>query len=145
MGAIVTEYVSGYYDDGSRHKAGQFGQWRCRLTDAFGNTMISVRAGRCVEFQTYRNEWGEKSNAIGILLPHNRGWIVGYTLGNGMLFRGEYRSDIRHDDTQDAKIVAEGIAEYWIGIDADDEAKFQEELRQEQEAEQLKEWEGMMR
>lgn len=80
-------------------------------------------------------------------LTHDR-WIIGYALGNGMLFRGELRRGIT--DLPDAIRDAEGIAEYWEGIDYEDELEFiEQQLKEEEEREareaaaELQSWEEM--
>ena len=48
-------------------------------------------------------------------------YIVGYSLGDGMLFRGELLIDVSDDE---AKRQAKNLADYWAERDAEDEEAF---------------------
>ena len=64
-------------------------------------------------------EFSDGSLALMFRLTHGR-FIVGYALGDdGMLFRGELLTDCDEDR---ARHEALALAEYWSGIDAEDEA-----------------------
>jgi hypothetical protein len=52
-----------------------------------------------------------------------RRFIVGYSLGDGMLFRGELLDDCTEDE---AKHKARELSDYWAEVDATDEAEFAE-------------------
>lgn len=117
------------------------------LTDWNGKTILAVSCSRISVVFAYWNEvWGTPY-AITYRLPNNRGWIVGYSLGDGCLFRGEYfaPSDrILDYDDSDAERYAKAVAEYWIERDAEDEERFQEELREEEQESLLSEWEQLL-
>ena len=72
-------------------------------------------ACRC---EVVRGYW-DGSLAVVFKLTHDR-HIVGYALGDdGMLFRGEL---LLGCDDERARREALALAEYWAGIDAEDEA-----------------------
>ena len=82
------------------------------LTRWDGSTMLGCRS------EVVR-EHHDGSAALMFRLTHGR-FIVGYALGDdGMLFRGELLTDCDEDR---AKHEAVSLAEYWSGIDAEDEA-----------------------
>ena len=81
------------------------------LTRWDGSTMLSCRTEVVREFSTAPSPY---------VPTHNKRFIVGYALGNdGMLFRGELLTDCDEDR---AKHEALSLADYWSGIDAEDEA-----------------------
>jgi hypothetical protein len=53
-----------------------------------------------------------------------RRFVVGYSLGDEMLFRGELLVDCTEDE---AKAKAMDLSDYWVEVDADDEAQFEED------------------
>ena len=82
------------------------------LTSWCGKVMLACRS------QIIREYW-DGSIAIMFRLSHQR-FIVGYALGDdGMLFRGELLTECDEDQ---ARHEALELAEYWSGIDAEDEA-----------------------
>ena len=85
---------------------------RITLTRWDGSTMLACR---CEIVREYR----DGSLALVFRLTHGR-FIVGYALGDdGMFFRGELLTDC---DEGRARREAVALAEYWSGIDAEDEA-----------------------
>ena len=85
---------------------------RIALTRWDGAVMLSCRS------EVVRG-YGDGSLAIVFKLTNDR-HIVGYALGDdGMLFRGELLADC---DDDRARREALALAEYWAGIDAEDEA-----------------------
>ena len=77
-------------------------------------------------------EYHDESLAIVFRLPKDR-FIVGYALGDdGMLFRGEL---IVACDGERAVQEALALADYWAGIDAEDEAEPWHESASLEEAE----------
>jgi hypothetical protein len=82
------------------------------LTRWDGSTMLSCRS------QVIRQFW-DGSIVLMFRLSHGR-FVVGYALGDdGMLFRGELLIDCSEER---AKHEALELAEYWSGIDQEDEA-----------------------
>jgi hypothetical protein len=95
--------VTGY----TRHKNGCIS-----LTRWDGTTTLACRS------QVIRQFW-DGSIALMFRLTHER-FIVGYALGeDGMLFRGELLPDC---DENRARNEALELADYWSGIDVEDEA-----------------------
>ena len=85
------------------------------LTTWCGATMLACRSS---VIETFWNE------AFAVLFRlANQRFIVGYSLGEGMLFRGELLVDC----TEDAKHKAMKLSDYWAEVDADDEAQFEDE------------------
>ncbi len=77
-----------------------------------GTTMLATRSEVIRQFH-------DGSIALVFKLTQGR-FIAGYALGDdGMLFRGELLSDC---DSHRARHEAISLAEYWWGIDAEDEA-----------------------
>src|SRR5206468_12639102 len=82
------------------------------LTRWDGGTMLACRS-------EIVREYHDGSLAVVFRLTNGR-FIVGYALGDeGMLFRGELFLDC---DDERARREAVSLAEYWAGIDAEDEA-----------------------
>jgi hypothetical protein len=82
------------------------------LTRWDGRTMLACRSETVRQFH-------DGSIAVIFRLTNDR-FIVGYTLGaNGMLFRGELLTDC---DSDRARHEAFTLADYWSGIDTEDEA-----------------------
>jgi hypothetical protein len=82
------------------------------LTTWCGKVMLACR---CEVVRVYH----DSSLALMFRLPHGR-YIVGYALGDdGMLFRGELLVGC---DEERARREAVQLAEYWSGIDSEDEA-----------------------
>ena len=82
------------------------------LTRWDGTTMLACRSEVIRQFH-------DGSIAVVFRLTHGR-FVVGYFLGdNGMLFRGELLSDCALDR---ARHEAFTLADYWSGIDTEDEA-----------------------
>ena len=91
----------------TRHNQGQIS-----LTRWDGETMLASRS------QVVR-EHRDGSISLMFCLTNER-YIVGYALGDdGMLFRGELLTGC---DEHEARHEAMELAEYWAGIDAEDEA-----------------------
>ena len=85
---------------------------RMALTTWCGKVMLACRS-------EIVREYHDGSLALWFRLTHGR-YIVGYALGDeGMLFRGELLADC---DDERARREAVSLAEYWAGIDAEDEA-----------------------
>ncbi len=62
------------------------------------------------------------SDAMALMFRLTKGrFIVGYSLGDGMLFRGELLTD---SDESDARRQALIIADYFAELDAEDEEAF---------------------
>lgn len=76
-----------------------------------GATMLGCRSEVVRTFH-------DDSISLMFRLTSNR-FIVGYALGDGMLFRGELLTDC---DDDDARRQALDLANYWSGIDTEDEA-----------------------
>ncbi len=123
--AVQGTHVAGYLGKGDTLKT-----W-C------GKTMLDVRSERC---GNYRDVHGDKTFGVIFWLPRGRA-IVGYAMGEGMLFRGEL-IDVklpkrnRHGvDWQEARHQCRRECEYWLERDAEDDAVFQEQCRIEDEQE----------
>lgn len=100
--SVVGRNVTGYLND------------RDELTTWNGRVML---AGRSYRTGTYRTEDGE---TFGIVFPLANGRaIVGYSLGDGMLFRGELV--YAH---QDADSVCRQVCEWCLECDAEDAEQF---------------------
>src|SRR5512135_1029295 len=85
---------------------------RAALTRWDGSMMLACRS------QVIRQFW-DGSLALMFRLT-NRRYVVGYALSDdGMLFRGELLTDC---DEERARHEALELAEYWSGIDVEDEA-----------------------
>lgn len=104
-----------------------------------GETMIDCRSWIVRE---YCNEFGDDSYAMVFRLTHGRA-IVGYSLGDGMLFRGELVTLGRGASDRDFERLAESESEYWLRIDQEEYERDLEEQRQEYLAEELAEWEDL--
>jgi hypothetical protein len=86
------------------------------LTTWCGATMLACRSSVIETFWT---------GAFVVLFRlARRRFIVGFSLGEGMLFRGELLLDCTEDD---AKAKAMELSDYCADIDADDEAEFEDE------------------
>jgi len=82
------------------------------LTRWDGSTMLACRS-------EIVREYHDGSITLMFRLTHGR-FLVGYALGDdGMLFRGELLTDC---DEERARHEALELAEYWSGIDVEDEA-----------------------
>jgi len=94
------------------------------LTTWQGQTMIDCRF---FEFETYRRpgDFGDECRAVAWLLPQGRA-IVGLSLGDGMLFRGELVRGVSGLD--ELRILAESEANYWVEIDYEDHVEQELEL-----------------
>lgn len=120
--ANVGSSVSGRNISGYLNKSGSLDRW---------NGLQLLSAARYVQFAEYWHDFHEPV-ACGWKLKGDR-WIVGYALGDGMLFRGELADC---DDESDAKRQATNLAAYWSEIDREDEERDQEEMESER-------WDGM--
>lgn len=109
--SVVGKHVTGYLRAGSS-------RYKLALATFCGQTMLECRA-EIVE--RYRLRWGDETEAIVFRLTNGRA-IVGYSLGEGMLFRGEL---IDQRDIDEAARIARGISEYFIT--ADDESEESDE------------------
>lgn len=78
-------------------------------------------------FRTYRDHNYETVLACGWALTRSR-WIVGYSLGDGMLFRGEL---LRCSDEDEASIEARALADRFMKLDAEDDERHSAEHEQE--------------
>ena len=87
-----------------------------------GKTILDCR---CEVAAQWRGENG-KEFALVFRLTSGRA-IVGYSLGEGMLFRGEI---VNESDEVELRRLARIEAEYWARIDQEDE----EQLRQEEQS-----------
>lgn len=87
-----------------------------RLTNWAGETTL---ASRCSIVEVYRLESWVSSHgyALRFDLTHGR-TIIGYSWGDGMLFRGEL---LDASDREDADYLAKQLAESWIERDAEDD------------------------
>jgi hypothetical protein len=86
------------------------------LTTWCGATMLSCRSSVIETFWT---------GAFAVLFRlTGRRFIAGYSLGEGMLFRGELLVDFTEDDAKDKAME---LSVYWAEADADDEAQFEED------------------
>jgi hypothetical protein len=85
---------------------------RISLTRWDGSTMLCCRSEVVRKFH---------DGSIAVMFRLTRGrFVIGFALGrDGMLFRGELLTDC---DEARARHEAITLAEYWSGIDADDEA-----------------------
>jgi hypothetical protein len=86
------------------------------LTSWCGKTTL---ASRCEVVQAYRSG----ADALMFRLPRNR-FVVGYSLGDGMLFRGELLTDATDDE---ARQMARMISECFSDLDAEDEENFEQD------------------
>lgn len=93
-----------------------------RLTDWQGRTILDCR---CSIVEVYRLEsWiASKSYALRFDLTNGR-TIIGYSWGNGMLFRGELLDASERDD---ADYLAKQLAESLIERDAEDDEREDED------------------
>jgi hypothetical protein len=64
-----------------------------------------------------RPQFHDGSIALMFRLTHGR-FVIGYALGDGMLFRGELLTDC---DPDRARREAINLAKYWSAIDTEDE------------------------
>lgn len=87
------------------------------LTSLCGKTMLDCR---CEIVERY---W-TGSLALMFRLPRGR-FIIGYALGDGMLFRGELIDECTDDD---ARRQAAYLAQFFGDLDAEDEEAFRAEL-----------------
>lgn len=87
------------------------------LTTWCGKTTLNCR---CEIVERY---WSG-SSALMFRLPHGR-YIVGYSLGDGMLFRGELLTD---SDEDEARQTARQVSDCFAELDAEDEAEFQDQM-----------------
>jgi hypothetical protein len=104
FGASVSgRNVTGY----TRHRNGCLS-----LTRWNGSTMLACRSEVIRQFR-------DGSVALMFRMTHGR-FLVGYALGDdGMLFRGELLTEC---DSDRARHETVALAEYWSGIDQEDEA-----------------------
>ena len=100
------------------------------LTDWGSRVILDCR---CSVVQKFRLRWGDEAFALVFKLTNGRA-IVGYSLGERMLFRGEL---VDETDERELKRLAIGISEHWIERDEEDDDDFQEELRREDAANEL--------
>jgi hypothetical protein len=109
-GNIFAAFGSSVY---RRHLTAYARQRRGRiiLTRWDGGTMLACRSEIVREYQ-------DGSTALMFRLTQGR-FIIGYDLGDGMLFRGELVTDCHEEDARREAIT---IAEHWMEIDAEDEA-----------------------
>jgi hypothetical protein len=99
--------VTGYHSEKSGH---------ITLTRWDGATMLDTRAE---VIHRYRTNEGD-GYAVMFSLPKNR-FIVGYSLGDGMLFRGCL---IQTDSKYEASQTAKNEASFWIDRDDEDSQQF---------------------
>jgi len=114
---VAGRNVSGYLKTGKRDIS---------LTRWNGSTMLSVPFSR-FESSSRKygtNDFGDTLTGIAFKLPAGR-WIIGASMGEGMLFRGELLSD--YETVAEALKLAEQCAEYWAQIDYDDFVADQEQ------------------
>jgi hypothetical protein len=112
------------------------------LTSWCGKTMFSTK--RSIVAETYRvGEFGDRTEAVVYQLPSRKDrlvYIVGYSLGKGMLFRGELflaeKCGFGDNAMEEAAAFAEGIAAHFIAADAEDEEKFKAEMDEESNGEE---------
>lgn len=105
LGATVNgRHITGYTKQNGRDIS---------LTSWCGKTTLATR---CEVVQEY---WSG-SLALMFRLPRNR-FIVGHSLGDGMLFRGELLTDFNEDD---ARQMARMISECFCDLDAEDDENF---------------------
>lgn len=88
---------------------------------------------RCSVVEKFRLRWGDETYALVFKLTNGRA-IVGYSLGERMLFRGEL---IEGSDEKELRRYAIGLSEHWIERDEEDDDAFQEELRQEEASDEI--------
>lgn len=92
-------------------------------TDERGNVSLHtfegkmILAARCEVVGLYRTESYGRTEALVFRLTNGRA-IVGYSLGDGMLFRGELTDD------PNPETVARDISRHWIERDAEDDEAF---------------------
>jgi hypothetical protein len=95
------------------------GRYHTILKTSDGRTILD---SRCDVATSYPNVEDGPTYALVFALPRGR-WIVGYALGmQGMLFRGELRTDCA--DESEARLAARDVAERLIQRDAEDSAAF---------------------
>jgi hypothetical protein len=75
-------------------------------------------------FDEWRDYWGDPIYVVGWKLTNGRA-IVGLSLGDGMLFRGELVDDCLDDD--DVRRAALAEAEHWADLDREDTERDQAE------------------
>lgn len=105
LGASVQgRHVTGYTADSHGHLI---------LKTWCGQTMIDCRS------EVVKHFW---SDTFAMMFRLTRGrFVVGYSLGDGMLFRGEL---LTNSDENEARRQALIIADYYAGLDAEDEETF---------------------
>ena len=116
IGASVNgRHVTGYIKPGSRYGVTALTQWGPRI-------MLECRC-HVAEYYRHVNEFGDSGEALVFTLATRNGetrHIVGYSLGDGMLFRGEL---ITGYATDDADYQAKQIALDWIERDEEQRAQ----------------------
>jgi hypothetical protein len=104
--SVVGDQVAGYYVKGPNRWTGILKTW-C------GKVMMECRAEQVEE---YRSPDGDKTFGVAFQLKGGR-FIVGYCLGEGMLFRGEL---VRARDAIEARRICESVCDYWQRVDQED-------------------------
>ena len=96
------------------------------LTRWSGAVLLEVESARCKCGSEYfcDPEQFQSVRALAIRLTHGR-WIVGASMGDGMLFRGEVTTP--NTDEREALHLAESIAEDFSRLDWEDFERDQEE------------------
>lgn len=82
-----------------------------------------ILSGRRSVVRTYRTDEHGETQAVVIRFGSAGRAIAGYSLGVGMLFRGELC--YAHEDAERRAVA---VAEHWLGVDAEDAERFAEEL-----------------
>lgn len=119
-GGNVTGYTK-YHREGRRYVAS--------LKTWHGKTMLTTRYDLIEEYQS--SDWNDDGGeAILFRLTNGRG-IAGYSLGEGMLFRGELIS-LEGLSEEEVQTEVKNIAEYWRNIDFEDYERDQYEQSQEE-------------
>lgn len=97
----IGHHVTGYTTDSHGHLV---------LKTWCGQTMIDCRS------EVVKHFW---SDTFAMMFRLTRGrFIVGYSLGDGMLFRGELLTDSDEDNARRQALI---IADYFAELDAEDE------------------------
>lgn len=110
--------------DGTTHVFGyvKLKDGKRTLTDWYGKkTILDCRSHRV---DTYLNDGWSISECLVFMLAKGR-FVVGYSLGDGCLFRGEYFTPQYHGTPlDDAEYHAREVCRCWIEKDQEDDNEF---------------------
>lgn len=103
------------------YEARPLDQWRMRLTNWNGSR--TILDSRCDRVASYRNQYGDDYFAVVLRVGHR--FAVGYSMGTGMLFRGDMLGP--DEDYDEAKYQAKEMARRCMDRDWEDSESFDDE------------------